>query len=156
MSERDAILAGLRAARPGGAAPVPDYAVLEEKRWDPVERTARLRRCMAAVKTEFLEAGFGDWPQAVESYEKICTLLEAPKPAADAPPAGGAPAPAPAGGATSSDDDLLKKAHLYLAIIFADHLKKRDKAKEHARKFVALGGTDQNLQSFIDDLLTDK
>jgi len=100
----------------------------------------------------------GDWPQAVESYEKICALLEAPKADPVPPPPGGAPAPAPApaAGATSADDDLLKKAHLYLAIIFADHMKKRDKAKEHARKFVALGGSDQNLQSFIDDLLTDK
>lgn len=97
-----------------------------------------------------------NWDQAVESYEKICALLEGSKADPVPPPPGGAPAPAPAAGATSANDDLLKKAHLYLAIIYADHLKKRDKAKEHAKKFVALGGSDQNLQSFIDDLLSDK
>ena len=47
MPERDAILAGLRAALPGGRPPVPDFAVVEEKRWDPGERAARLRRGMA-------------------------------------------------------------------------------------------------------------
>lgn len=82
MSERDVILAGLRAARPlaphggasgsprpGGSPPDPhagpgrsldpayDYGVLEEKRWDPGERLARLRRGMAAVHTEFIDAG---------------------------------------------------------------------------------------------------
>ena len=80
MSERDAILAGLRAARPlgppGGTTgsprlgpsdshsgpgpspdPASDYGVLEEKRWDPGERLARLRRGMAAVHTEFIDAG---------------------------------------------------------------------------------------------------
>jgi tetratricopeptide (TPR) repeat protein len=102
----------------------------------------------------------GDWAQAVESYEKICTLLEASK-SVPAPPQGGggaapAPAPAAAPAGASADDDLLKKAHLYLAIIYADHLKKRDKAKEHAKKFTDLGGTDQNLQSFLNDLLSDK
>jgi L-lactate dehydrogenase complex protein LldG len=65
MSERDAILAGLRAALPYGTPPVLDFSVMEEKRWNPCERTARLRRCMAAVKTEFLDAGPLDWPQAV-------------------------------------------------------------------------------------------
>lgn len=82
MSERDVILAGLRVARPlaphGGAAgspgpggspldphegpgqsldPAYDYGVLEEKRWDPGERLARLRRGMTAVHTEFIDAG---------------------------------------------------------------------------------------------------
>jgi tetratricopeptide (TPR) repeat protein len=97
----------------------------------------------------------GDWAQAVESYEKIVSLLETPP--APPPPAGGN---APANGAPAAsgpqDDDLLKKAHLYLAIIYADHIKKRDKAKEHARKFTDLGGTDQNLQAFLTDLLGDK
>jgi L-lactate dehydrogenase complex protein LldG len=72
MSERETILAGLRAARPQGGPPVPDYSVLEEKRWDAPERVARLKRGMAAVKTEFLEAGAHDWPQVVVD----CVLRE--------------------------------------------------------------------------------
>jgi L-lactate dehydrogenase complex protein LldG len=81
MSERDAILAGLRAAMPGGDAPVPDFAVVEEKRWDPQERVARLKRGMSAVKTEFIEAGPGDWPQAVVDFvlrENLPNLLFGP------------------------------------------------------------------------------
>jgi len=81
MSEREAILAGLRAARPGGAAPVPDFAVMEGKRWDPVERIERLKRGMAAVKTEFIEAGPGDWPRAVVDFvlkENLPSLLYGP------------------------------------------------------------------------------
>jgi len=81
MSEREAILAGLRAALPGGRAPVPDFAVLEEKRWDAQERVARLRRGMAAVKTEFIEAGAGDWPRAVVDFvlrENLPSLLFGP------------------------------------------------------------------------------
>ena len=94
-----------------------------------------------------------DWEQAVESYETICKLLEAPAPAA-APPAGMPEVPAT--DARPTNEDLLKKAHLYLAIIYADHMKKRDKAREHAKKFVQLGGTEQNLQTFIDDLVSGK
>ena len=81
MSERDAILAGLRAAMPSGHAPVPDFAVIEEKRWDPRERAERLRRGMAAVKTEFIEAGPGDWPRAVVDFilrERLANLLFGP------------------------------------------------------------------------------
>jgi len=72
MSEREAILAGLRAARPQGGPPALDFSVLEAKRWDAPERMARLQRAMAAVKTEFLEAGAHDWPQAVVD----CVLRE--------------------------------------------------------------------------------
>jgi len=81
MSEREAILAGLRAARPQGAPPALDFSVLEEKRWDPQERVARLRRAMSAVKTEFIEAGPGDWPQAVVDFvlrENLPSLLFGP------------------------------------------------------------------------------
>jgi tetratricopeptide (TPR) repeat protein len=108
-----------------------------------------------------------DWSQAIEAYETICKLLEEPAPpAAGAPPAGGppagggaAPAPAPAPTAPDASDpdtDLLIKSHLYLTIIYADHMKKRDKAKEHAKRYVQLGGTDDNIQWLIDDLLADK
>jgi L-lactate dehydrogenase complex protein LldG len=83
MSERDAILAGLRAARPlmQALAPVPDFTVVEEKRWDPRERLERLRRGMTAVKTEFLEAGPEDWPQVVVDFvlrERLPNLLFGP------------------------------------------------------------------------------
>jgi L-lactate dehydrogenase complex protein LldG len=81
MSERAAILAGLRAARPGAAAPAVDFSVIEEKRWEPRERVERLVRAMGAVKTEFLEAGPGDWPQAVVDFvlrEQLPNLLYGP------------------------------------------------------------------------------
>jgi L-lactate dehydrogenase complex protein LldG len=62
---RSAILASLRAARPDGPTPAVDYAVIDEKRWDLPERTARLRRCMTAAHTEFIDTSPLDWPQAV-------------------------------------------------------------------------------------------
>src|SRR5262245_30174151 len=107
-----------------------------------------------------------DWKQAIEAYETICALLEGtPPPAGGAPagnggpPAGGNPAPAggaPAADPSPADEDLLIKAHLYLTIIYVDHMKQRDKAKEHAKRYVQLGGNDENIQSLIDDLLADK
>jgi tetratricopeptide (TPR) repeat protein len=98
-----------------------------------------------------------DWDQGVEAYETIIKLLEAAKPAAPPPAAaGGGAATAPANApAASGNDDLLKKAHLYLAIIYQDDLKKRDKAKAHIKKFTELGGTEPNLQNWIDSLLKD-
>jgi tetratricopeptide (TPR) repeat protein len=97
-----------------------------------------------------------DWDQGVECYETIVTLLDASKPAAAPPAAGGQPgAPREDSPVASGDDDLRKKAHLYLAIIYADHLKKRDKGKANIRKFLELGGTEPNLQSWIDELMKD-
>ena len=101
-----------------------------------------------------------DWDQAIESYETIIKLIEG-EPAAAPAGNGGAPAggPAPAPAATEpavGDEDLLIKAHLYLTIIYADHMKKRDKAKEHAKRYVQLGGNDENIQWLIDQLLADK
>ena len=81
MSERDLILAELRAARPGGAPPVPDFAVMEARHWEPGERIGRLRRGMTAVKTEFIEAGPGDWPRALVDFvlkENLPNLLYGP------------------------------------------------------------------------------
>jgi L-lactate dehydrogenase complex protein LldG len=81
MSERDAILAALRAARPAGVPDKLDYSVMEDKRWDPLERVARLRRAMTAVHAEFLEAGPGDWPEAVVDFvrrEGLPSLLYGP------------------------------------------------------------------------------
>jgi len=81
MSEREAILAGLRAARPLEAPPAPDYAVIAGKGWDPAERLLRLKRCMAAVRTEFIEAGPDDWPRAVVDWmlrEQLPDLLYGP------------------------------------------------------------------------------
>ena len=97
-----------------------------------------------------------DWDQGVESYETIVTLIGAAKQPAPPAAAGGQPgATPPAPTAPPATDDLLKKAHLYLAIIYQDHLKKRDKAKAHIKKFIELGGTEPNLQSWIDDLMKD-
>jgi len=62
---RSAILAALRAAPPRAPAAAPDFSVLAEKRWAAPERVARLRRAMAAVKTEFRDAGPVDWPRVV-------------------------------------------------------------------------------------------
>jgi L-lactate dehydrogenase complex protein LldG len=51
------------------AAPPPgDTAFLRfaaARTWSPAERLARLRRCMEAVKTEFLEATAATWPAVV-------------------------------------------------------------------------------------------
>ncbi len=96
------------------------------------------------------------WKEAAESYEKICELIEGAPPAA--PAAGGDPGAAPATppALSAAETDLLVKAHLYLAIIYADHLKDRTKAKEHAREYSQLGGHDVNIQSFIDGLLAEK
>jgi L-lactate dehydrogenase complex protein LldG len=82
MSEREAILAALRAARPvSSVPPTLDDSVLKEKRWDPLERTARLREAMTAVHAEFLDAGPGDWPGAVVGFvvqEGLPNLLYGP------------------------------------------------------------------------------
>ena len=42
-----------------------DFSVLAAKRWPAAERLPRLRRCMEAVKTEFVEATAATWPAAV-------------------------------------------------------------------------------------------
>jgi tetratricopeptide (TPR) repeat protein len=97
-----------------------------------------------------------DWTQGVEAYETIIKLIETAKPAAPPAPAAGQPAPNAANPpAPPGNDDLLKKAHLYLAIIYQDDLKQRDKAKAHIKKFTELGGSEPNLQSWIDSLLKD-
>jgi tetratricopeptide (TPR) repeat protein len=97
-----------------------------------------------------------DWDQSVEAYETLVKLIESAKPAAPPPAAAGGPAANPAAPpAPPGNDDLLKKAHLYLAIIYQDDLKKRDKAKAHIKKFTELGGTEPNLQNWIDSLLKD-
>jgi hypothetical protein len=81
MSERDAILADLRAARPTAGAPPMDYGVLAEKRWEPAERLARLRTAMTGAHTEFLAAGATDWPGVVLDFvrqEGLPNLLYGP------------------------------------------------------------------------------
>jgi tetratricopeptide (TPR) repeat protein len=89
------------------------------------------------------------------------------------PPEGGTPAPAPApapsdpnapakdpGGnapaAPAADPKHAKAEHLYLTLIYADHLNDKEKAKVHARKWLDEGGTDPNIDSWIQDLLADK
>ncbi|HVT17116.1 MAG TPA: lactate utilization protein [Thermoanaerobaculia bacterium] len=67
-ASRERILGRLRAAPPGPPPPPADSAVLAAKVWPPVERIARLRRCMEAVKAEFLEATAATWPAAVRDF----------------------------------------------------------------------------------------
>jgi L-lactate dehydrogenase complex protein LldG len=64
---RERILGRLRAAAPGHPPPPPELAgtaFLAAKAWPPAERIARLRRCMEAVKAEFVEATAATWPAA--------------------------------------------------------------------------------------------
>jgi L-lactate dehydrogenase complex protein LldG len=62
---RQRILDRLRAAAAGHPAAPSDFSVMAAKRWPAAERLPRLRRCMEAVKTEFVEATAATWPAAV-------------------------------------------------------------------------------------------
>lgn len=66
---RTAILGRLRAAV-APAAPDREEAIPDSlsKKWSSAERLLRLRRCMEAVKTEFLEAGTEDWPSTLGTF----------------------------------------------------------------------------------------
>jgi len=91
------------AAAPHAAAPAGDAAFLRfaaARTWPPAERLARLRRCMEAVKAEFLEATAASWPSVVRDFLRsagarhvmagACSPLAAPLAAACAggePPA---------------------------------------------------------------------
>jgi L-lactate dehydrogenase complex protein LldG len=69
---RERILGRLRAAsataaaagHPPPSADAADTSFLAAKVWPPAERLARLRRCMEAVKAEFVEATAATWPAA--------------------------------------------------------------------------------------------
>ncbi|HVR09511.1 MAG TPA: lactate utilization protein C, partial [Thermoanaerobaculia bacterium] len=50
-----------------GAAPAAE-AFFAAKTWPPAERLARLRRCMEAVKAEFVEATAATWPEVVRDF----------------------------------------------------------------------------------------
>lgn len=84
MSEaRNGILARLRASRDAHPVPpaVSDFSVIENKRWSPEERLERVKRLMAAVNTEFLDATEADWPAVLRDFlerEGVRTLLHAP------------------------------------------------------------------------------
>jgi L-lactate dehydrogenase complex protein LldG len=74
---RERIFGRLRAApAPDGhaaSAPAPsDLSVLAAKTWPAAERLPRLRRCMEAVKTEFIEATAATWPAAVRDCLRSC------------------------------------------------------------------------------------
>jgi L-lactate dehydrogenase complex protein LldG len=73
---RERILGRLRAAPAldghAAAAPASDFSVLAAKTWPAAERLPRLRRCMEAVKTEFLEATAATWPAAVRDFLRSC------------------------------------------------------------------------------------
>jgi L-lactate dehydrogenase complex protein LldG len=69
---RERIFGRLRAGRAApqhpGAAPPHSRAAeafFAAKTWPPEERLARLRRCMEAVRTEFVEATAATWPAVV-------------------------------------------------------------------------------------------
>ncbi|HEX5854880.1 MAG TPA: lactate utilization protein C [Thermoanaerobaculia bacterium] len=68
---RAAILGRLKeAAGPGSALPTRGavLADIPSKNWSSAERASRLRRCMEAVKTEFLESTEEGWPKAVRDF----------------------------------------------------------------------------------------
>ena len=66
---RSEILGRLRAAA-GPALPARKDALSDvpSKKWSSAERASRLRRCMEAVKTEFLESTEEGWPGAVRDF----------------------------------------------------------------------------------------
>jgi tetratricopeptide (TPR) repeat protein len=84
----------------------------------------------------------------------------APTPPAPTPPAGDPP-PAPPPGtppapAAAPAPKFATDEHLYLALLYADFLKQKDKAKVHAKKWVDQGGKNQDLDSWVQNLLADK
>ncbi len=121
-----------------------------------------------------------DFDNAALAYEQVISLVEGtPAPAGAgaggaAPPANppanpptnppanpptSPPAPPPAGGGAAKPTDASKLAvneHLYLALIYADHLNDKDKAKAHAKKWREEGGKNPDLESWVDQLLADK
>jgi tetratricopeptide (TPR) repeat protein len=121
--------------------------------------------------------GKKDFENAAAAYEQVVALLE---PATGATPPDGAtppakppdpakpdpPKPDPAKpdpnappkpkSADGSKPELATNEHLYLALLYADHLNDKDKAKAHAKKWVDQGGTNPNLDSYIQQLLADK
>lgn len=125
-----------------------------------------------------------EWTSAVAAYEEVVTLVEGggkpadagaggQQPPANPPPANPAPPPAappagppPAGDPPKKDDPapapsmvtpkLATAEHLYLTLIYADHLNDKEKAKAHARKWLEQGGKNVNLDSWVQNLLADK
>ena len=71
--------------------------------------------------------GISDWESAAEAYEKVVEI-----------------------------DDEAVDEYLYLAILYADRLKDRKKAKENLQKFLDKDGWDENLESWIDRLLEEE
>jgi L-lactate dehydrogenase complex protein LldG len=67
---RGAILGRLKeAAGPAAALPIrADVADIPSKKWSSAERCSRLRHCMEAVKTEFIEATEESWPTKVRDF----------------------------------------------------------------------------------------
>jgi L-lactate dehydrogenase complex protein LldG len=59
------------AADPAHPAQAADTAVLAAKVWPPAERIVRLRRCMEAVKAEFVEATADTWPAAARELLRV-------------------------------------------------------------------------------------
>jgi tetratricopeptide (TPR) repeat protein len=64
------------------------------------------------------------WDECVRAYEKVCEM-----------------------------DDKTVKEHLYLAAVYADQKKDKEKAKQHVLKFRENGGSDPNLDDWMNQLL---
>lgn len=67
------------------------------------------------------------WTEAAEAYEKVCAL-----------------------------DPAAVDEHLYLAVIYADRLNQKDKGRAHAATYRERGGSDAQLDVWLDVLLSDK
>lgn len=65
---RERILGRLRAASDLSALSPSDFSILAARTFPPSERLPRLRRCMEAVKAEFLEATHSTWPAVVKDF----------------------------------------------------------------------------------------
>jgi L-lactate dehydrogenase complex protein LldG len=78
---RSAILQRLRGASRGRDLAVEDFAVVAARGWTAEQRLERLRRMMAAVRTEFLDARGSDWVALLQDWlarEVVPGLLYAP------------------------------------------------------------------------------
>ena len=144
-------------------------AAADVRPYDPATWRALGRTCTSLKK----------WEDSAAAFEEVVRLVEGGPPAPGSPPApgpAGPPAPGnpqpPAGGPTppapadpnapagsgneappATEPKFATSEHLYLTVIYADHLDKKEEAKAHARKWLEQGGTNPNLDSWVQNLL---